>query len=245
MVMIKPTYYPDTKTWETESGMVAETLRSLSEQLPSGTKIADYYPHGVTVNRKAWPDNTEGGKKFRSELRTSYGKPSRQREAARINNELEARLIAEKARAEKEARALIAAAPKPRGKPGVKRTYVDTELVLELRSRFQSIEKIALALDCGPDVVRRCIKEAWAAGDMRARVTAKRESSRYPNGRPWDENKLAELRRLVKLGLTSGEIAAAMGITRNMVISQVKHQGLVLRGSRRLYPVFAKEKANV
>lgn len=238
---VQPTYYPDTKTWETESGVVAETLRGLSKQLPPGVQIVDYYPfdiypQGTPIDRKAWPDNTEGGKKFRAEIRTNYCGPKHQRRAAQINQEIEQRQAALKEDATAEARALLKATslPKLRAKKGSRRKEVDADLVLELRSRFRSVEAIALEMECDKTVISRILREA--KDDPRTQVNLK-QVTRYPNrGGLWSEEKNTTLRHYVAQGLSAGEIGAAMRITRNAVIGRCIRLKLVLSRAGRYRP---------
>jgi hypothetical protein len=46
MTRIDPTYYPDTKTWETDEGVSAKSVAALKAKLGRGATIANYYPNG-------------------------------------------------------------------------------------------------------------------------------------------------------------------------------------------------------
>jgi hypothetical protein len=46
MARIDPTYYPDTKTWETDEGVSAKSVAALKAKLGRGATIANYYPNG-------------------------------------------------------------------------------------------------------------------------------------------------------------------------------------------------------
>jgi hypothetical protein len=52
-MQVHPTYYLDTKRWETDDGVTAKSLQSLQIKLPKA-KIVDYYPDGFgyTVDPK-------------------------------------------------------------------------------------------------------------------------------------------------------------------------------------------------
>lgn len=46
MARINPTFYPDTRTWETDDGVSARSVAALKTKLGRGATIANYYPNG-------------------------------------------------------------------------------------------------------------------------------------------------------------------------------------------------------
>lgn len=47
------------------------------------------------------------------------------------------------------------------------------------------------------------------------------------NGKPWQPDKISELRRLWKKGLTGSEIAQSLGVSRSAVIGKLNRLGLI------------------
>jgi hypothetical protein len=87
MVVVHPVFDPTTKTWCTDDGAEADSLRALKQMLPAGSKIVGYYPHGSPPTQ--WP-NLADRESGRGQMRSNYAGPKRQLEAHKIQKRLAA-----------------------------------------------------------------------------------------------------------------------------------------------------------